>query len=552
MRRAIVLVGITVIVAYVTTVFVDVGSPAVEWLDAIVPIVAAAAAALLCISAARRTSGRQRLVWALFGAGCASWALGDAAVTVVDRIGRSPDAFWLADAGYLGLVGLWLAALAVHPLIARRGVDLAASIVDALTIIAVGAALIAQFAVRPLIDARLPALDLVVLLAYLLADLILVGLFVYLFARSRLELASASFWFGGAIIFTLAADANYSLLSSADSYATGSPIDLLRLAAFVLLGAAAFLKRPVTTRLTREAGESHFVALLGSIATAGLVAWAAIDDEPLLLGVGASIAATLVVVRRALFALENRRLVHTVREAARHAEEVATAKEAFVTEASHQLRTPLTSMRVRLDVIKMTGLDDPMTEEYLEELSDEVDRLRRLAERLLTLASTDVVTPKQPRDVVRVVQESVARLSQRARLAQVDLRVYELPAEAVVLAGPGALDEAVMNLLDNALKYSPPGGTAAISVTSGEGFYEVCIEDDGPGFDEGSAQRLFEPFYRDSSQKPGFGLGLAIVKRICDSENADVALERRVEGGTRARVRWPMLRSDVFAATASD
>ena len=551
LRRASLLVGALVTAAYAATLFVDIRSPVVDWADEIVPILVPLAAATLGFATSKRSSGRQRVVWSLFAAGCASWASGDIVFTVLDRTGRPPDSFSAADIGYIGLLACWLLAIAVHPHIGRRGLDLAASIVDASTILVVGATAVAHYVARPVVDARLANLDTIVLLAYPSGDLILLAAFVYLVARSWLRFTSPNVWFGVAIVLMLAADANYALLAASDAYTTGSPTDLLWIAAFVSVGFAASLRRPLTSGAPREGGDSHAVAVVGSIATAVLVALAVVYSEPfvLVLGLGAAVASALVVVRRAVFALENRRLMRTVRDHAQLSETAATAKEAFVAEASHQLRTPLTSIRVRLDVIKMTGLDDPMTPEYLEELSDEVDRLRRLAERLLTLASMEVVTPKQPRDIVKVVQESAARLAQRARLAQVDLRVVELPAQALVLSAPGALDEALMNLLDNALKFTPPGGATAIAVTSGEGLYEICVDDDGPGFDEEFADRLFEPFYRVASQKPGYGLGLAIVKRICDSENAEVSLERRLEGGTRALIRWPMMRTDAAATS---
>jgi signal transduction histidine kinase len=281
------------------------------------------------------------------------------------------------------------------------------------------------------------------------------------------------------------------------------------------------------------------VSIIGTFATAALVLVAVFQGDRTILVAGCVIAASLVVIRRLLFLLQNRRLMRSVSEHATLSQDAARAKEAFVVEASHQLRTPLTSIRVRLDEMNVIGLDDPLSREYLDELSVEVDRLRRLAERLLTLASVEVARPKQPRDVKAVVYEAADRLAQRARLAQVNLEIFPMNDRALVVAAPGALEESLSNLIDNALKYSPKGGTVTIGVTPNEMVYEIWVEDDGPGIDEDLAERLFEPFYRVASQKPGYGLGLAIVKRICDSESVQVSLSARLQGGTRAVMRWP-------------
>lgn len=537
-RMARIAVGVLVL-AYIPAVFVRDRSPVIDWLEEVVPIIVPAVASVMGFAASRRVSGRERVVWALLGTGAGAWAVGDIAYTVLSRTGNSPSPFSIADLGYLGLIFAWLAAILLHPSIPRRGIELAAAYAEALTVLAVSGTAVIAFVLIPVDRANLTRVDEVVLLAYPFGDLLLVAAFAFLLARSWLHLRSPSGLLGLSIVFLLVADSAYARLESVGSYETGAPTDLLWIGAFVSFAVAATRDARLTDSLHEHGATSEHVSILGTFATAALVLIAALQGNETVLIVGASMAAVLIVVRRTLFLFQNRRLVHSLREHATLSQDAARAKEAFVVEASHQLRTPLTSIRVRLDEMNVIGLDDPLASEYLDELSVEVDRLRRLAERLLTLASVEVDRPKQPRDLMAVAREAADRLAQRARLAQVNLQVCPLEEPAVVVAAPGALEESLSNLIDNALKYSPKGGAVTIGITPDELVYEIWVEDEGPGIDEDLAERLFEPFYRVASQKPGYGLGLAIVKRICDSESVQVSLARRSQGGTRAVMRWP-------------
>ena len=538
-RRIGLIVLALIAVVYVPTVFIREQPPVVDWTGEIIPIIVPAVTAAICGFASRRRFGRERVVWALFATGAGAWAAGDVAYTVLSRTGNSPGPFSMADVGYLALIFTWLAAILLHPSIARRGLDLAAACVEALTVLALSGTAVVAFVLLPVNHAALERMDEAVLLAYPFGDLLLIAAFAFLLARSWLHLRSPSGLIGLSVVFLLIADSAFARLDAVGSYETGSPTDLFWIGAFLAVALAASQDARLTDSVDAGADTAEQVSIIGTFATAALVLVAVFQQNRAVLVTGTIIAAFLIVVRRLLFVYQNQRLMRRLSEHAALSQDAARAKEAFVVEASHQLRTPLTSIRVRLDEMNVIGLDDPLASEYLDELSVEVDRLRRLAERLLTLASVEVVRPKQPRDVMSVVAEAADRLAQRARLAQVNLEVYPLDDRAVVVAAPGALEESLSNLIDNALKYSPKGGTVTIGVTPNEMAYEIWVEDDGPGIDEDLAERLFEPFYRVASQKPGYGLGLAIVKRICDSENVQVSLALRPQGGTRALMRWP-------------
>jgi two-component system sensor histidine kinase MprB len=112
------------------------------------------------------------------------------------------------------------------------------------------------------------------------------------------------------------------------------------------------------------------------------------------------------------------------------------------------------------------------------------------------------------------------------------------------------LDRAVANLLDNAAKWSPPGGEIEVSVREGE----VCVRDHGPGIDEADLPFVFDRFYRAPTARglPGSGLGLAIVRQVAASHGGEVVAERAESGGTRMRLRIPPVPMSVDEAAGDD
>jgi len=107
------------------------------------------------------------------------------------------------------------------------------------------------------------------------------------------------------------------------------------------------------------------------------------------------------------------------------------------------------------------------------------------------------------------------------------------------VAAPGAFEEALFNLLDNAVKFSPPGEAVEVSARREDGSFVVRVSDHGPGIATEQRARVVEPFYRATRTKTGYGLGLAISSRLCTSAGATLNLERRRGGGTLAEIRWP-------------
>jgi signal transduction histidine kinase len=209
----------------------------------------------------------------------------------------------------------------------------------------------------------------------------------------------------------------------------------------------------------------------------------------------------------------------------------------FVAAASHQLRTPLTAIRLRIDELREIGLDDPLSAEYMDEMADQVVRLERLSIQLLGLLSAERRPTQGPvpvDDAVADAIQSVAPLAHR-RGVRIDVRTEE--SNALVNAPVGALEQVLLNLIDNAVKYTR--SYVGVDVSRNNGAVEITVTDDGPGVDSQARARAFDAFYKGPGAGPGFGLGLAIAKRISEASNADVTLEDDAGGGLLARVRWP-------------
>jgi len=209
----------------------------------------------------------------------------------------------------------------------------------------------------------------------------------------------------------------------------------------------------------------------------------------------------------------------------------------FVAAASHQLRTPLTAIRLRVDEIRSLGPDDPLSAEYLDEMGDQVERLERLSIQLLGLLSADTTHTQSSVPVDGAVADAIQSVAPLAHRRGVRIDVKTKDPDAHVNAPAGALEQVLLNLIDNAVKYTT--SYVVVDVSRANGSIEITVADDGPGVGAEARSRAFDAFYKGPATGPGFGLGLAIAKRISDASSAAVTLEDGEGGGTLARVRWP-------------
>jgi two-component system sensor histidine kinase MprB len=212
---------------------------------------------------------------------------------------------------------------------------------------------------------------------------------------------------------------------------------------------------------------------------------------------------------------------------------VATQRH-LVADASHELRTPLASLRTNIEVLR-TERELPAAErrELLHDLVEQADELTLLVGDIVDLARGG--EPHEAFDDVPV-HELVERAVTRAQRHAPDVR-YELAIEPLTVHGvPDRLDRAVSNLLDNAAKWSPPGGTVDVWLREGE----LVVRDHGPGFKDGDLPYVFDRFYRasDARKLPGSGLGLAIVRQVAEAHGASVHAENAQGGGAVLRLSF--------------
>jgi signal transduction histidine kinase len=217
-------------------------------------------------------------------------------------------------------------------------------------------------------------------------------------------------------------------------------------------------------------------------------------------------------------------------------------QRAFAGDASHQLRTPLTALRLRLERAATMLADDPDgARAHLEAAGEETERLQRLVEGLLMLARADqgdVAT-----EVIDVADVVTERAAMWAPLAAE--RGCSLTADVIVTstarAVPGALEQIVDNYIDNALNVSPAGSEIVVSASRDHRWVTVHVLDGGPGIASDQLPHAFDRFWRSAnSQHDGSGLGLAIVQQLAAASGGEVALANRAGGGIDASVRLPL------------
>ncbi len=217
-------------------------------------------------------------------------------------------------------------------------------------------------------------------------------------------------------------------------------------------------------------------------------------------------------------------------------------QRAFIADAAHELRSPLTAVRLDLQLLDRAP-DEAARIEARTDLGAAVERAIHLVEQLLTLARNE---PRVERGALcrvpldAVVADGIADTHALAAARGIDLEL-DTVASTVVLGDRDALRTLVRNLLDNAVRYTPSGGRVHVRTGgSPRGGAVLEVTDSGPGIPAADRARVFDRFYRRASApEGGSGLGLAIVKAIADRHGARLALEDAAGGGLRASVSFP-------------
>jgi two-component system sensor histidine kinase TctE len=211
----------------------------------------------------------------------------------------------------------------------------------------------------------------------------------------------------------------------------------------------------------------------------------------------------------------------------------------FISDASHQLKTPLASLQAQSEMaLREINPDD--VREALAKVNKSAKRTSRLAQQLLSHArATKPTHAFADFDLVRQVRETIEILLPEAVAKDIDLG-YEGDEGAPMFGDRALIGELILNLADNAIKYSPKGSMVTLGVQARETSMRLIVEDNGPGIPEESRHGVFERFVRlQNTTAEGCGLGLAIVSEIASQHGATVTLGDAPEGGLRVEVLFP-------------
>ena len=240
--------------------------------------------------------------------------------------------------------------------------------------------------------------------------------------------------------------------------------------------------------------------------------------------------------------VETRTLAQSLNTAADTIDTLVRSQRAFIADASHQLRTPLTALRLSLDNIA-DGVHDPDVREDVDQATAEVVRMNALVNGLLILAKAEAsIGAPEPVNLADVVSERLEVWKAVATDRDVDLCQTPAGGELRVMVRPGNLDQVLDNVLSNALEVSPPGGRVTVTLRREADHAVLEVTDEGPGMARSERSRAFDRFWRGQGRTgaSGSGLGLAIVKQLITDNGGAVTLDDATTGGLCVRIELPL------------
>lgn len=221
-------------------------------------------------------------------------------------------------------------------------------------------------------------------------------------------------------------------------------------------------------------------------------------------------------------------------------------RQRFVSDASHELKTPLAAIRLLTDsIVQNDNIDTETVREFIFDIGREAERLTRITEKLLDLTRIDnkAGTDDGPIDVGKVIKQGQTMLQSLAYKKGISLEM-QLGEGCIIWANKDDIYQVVFNLVDNAIKYNRENGSVTVLLFVADENVRLIVDDTGVGIPEDEMPFIFDRFYRvdkaRSSEIGGSGLGLSIVKDMVNKHNGSVSVSKREHEGTRFKVDFPL------------
>jgi signal transduction histidine kinase len=460
----------------------------------------------------------------------------------------------LADLGYLLYYPLTMAALLV--LVRRQsGRSVRSALFDA-GVASLGAAAVLALLLAPVFtDATSEAttLDGAIAALYPLFDLLLITAVVGVSASPALRLGPRwQFLVLGFLLFA-GADVAYALLSHAGVYGAGSPLDIawtagLACAAIWVDGVTGRTPAPPRARPSARRLPVPAFAVLAGLGVLLVATQTPVPPFALALAAATvALAAVSVMLRQATLA----RLLEGQEDLVRQLQKLDASKSTMIDTMSHEMRTPLTSIVGYIDLVLDDDAVPADTKDMLRVAERNARRLQSLAGTMLLLTrleAGDAMPSRAPVPVGRMLRRIEESLRPLADVRNVDLRVAS-DDPAVVDGDEGQLERAVSNLVENAVKFTPPHGSVRVEAASATGSngrptVTIDVSDTGVGIPADDVPYLFDRFFRATNARDqavqGTGLGLAIVQEIVHAHQGEVSVTSVVGEGSTFRITLPV------------
>jgi len=221
------------------------------------------------------------------------------------------------------------------------------------------------------------------------------------------------------------------------------------------------------------------------------------------------------------------------------------AQRRLVADASHELRTPLATLRTNIETLgRGDELEPEERKRLVADVTHELEEMTELVGDVVELARAPGQDAIARQDVAldELTRDAIERAERRARGVSFERRLQA----SLVHVDPQRVGRAISNMLDNATKWSPPGGMVEVETEGGR----VMVRDHGPGFPDGDLDKVFDRFWRadEARGKPGSGLGLAIVQRVAEEHDGTARARNAPEGGAVVSLELPTINGDSSAS----